>query len=106
MQKTLHIQADENGEVILLLKCGTRNVECGIKSRDELLGAITKLLKSARVPPYQLDRIDLDVAHASFSFSRAAWAIAKTFELVHGVKVGAKGPAYYGKPNITKPHAK
>ncbi len=68
---------------------------------EAILPALMRFLKSARVRPDDLKRIDLDVESASFSFSRAAWAVAKTFELVFGTKVGAKNPKYYGKPNIT-----
>jgi len=106
MRGCLRVTADEHGEVVLLLKCGMRNAECGIKRRDALLGAIMKLLKLARISPKQLGRIDLDVARASFSFSRAAWAVAKTFALIYNTKVGQSAPKYYGKPTITLKHAK
>lgn len=68
---------------------------------ERLLPEMLAFLKSARMKPQDLKKIDLDVASASFSFSRTAWAVAKTFELVFGIKVSARSPKYYGKPNIT-----
>ena len=68
---------------------------------ERLLPEMLAFLKSARMKPQDLKSIDLDVAHASFSFSRTAWAMAKTFNLLYGTKVGEARPRYYGKPTIT-----
>lgn len=68
---------------------------------ERLLPELLQFLKSKRVSPSQLRSIDLEVDQASFSFSRTAWAVAKTLAMVSGVKVSARHPHYYRKPTIT-----
>ncbi len=98
----LKIIADAGRGVVLILEVGGQRSAVGMRAGDGLLTEMIRLLRGTKTHPSDVRNIHLDVAQASFSFSRAAFAIAKTFELVFGTRVDHMSPRYYGKPNITK----